>query len=349
MSGRWGVRATRVPRGYMERRQGWLAGKEIDQLNGEWSYNIVTLRTSRFHLQPNYVYYEPFWNVDSLSTGIWLSGVVNESLARPVAFATVSFETFESIYDAPSGVLPFPNDEESYVGSHTVGLVGFSTPMKVFKFRNAWGPGWGDEGYGSVSHDYLAEYGWDSFFSWNAYGHEHGYGPPLGAIEDMYAVISGGEGAYSDSVVKHLWLTRGEHGVQRGVGPSRKYDVRCHRIGSITSGCDVTTADIWLGNRLVGWCFAAQRVEKESGDRVLQFTEFYIWPPFRNSGAARTLFNSCLKFCDAWNPTRLEVLLHTVDRTSTDQSKLEAAAGCDIIYGNGSWPPIYGILQVSTA
>jgi hypothetical protein len=47
---------------------------------------------------------------------------------------------------------------------HHVLLVGFHHDRDEFKFRNSWGPVWGDEGYGYIRAERLAAVWWEG---WN--------------------------------------------------------------------------------------------------------------------------------------------------------------------------------------
>merc|ERR1719203_41930 len=57
------------------------------------------------------------------------------------------------------GYIPTPDPEDPQAakhGWHTMLLVGYSDRQEVFIVRNSWGTEWGDEGYGYVPYDYIA-------------------------------------------------------------------------------------------------------------------------------------------------------------------------------------------------
>ncbi len=63
------------------------------------------------------------------------------------------FTCYQNIFDAHKGVIPLPAGK--IAGGHAVLFVGFDDVRKVFKFKNSWGPNWGDKGYGYLPYYYL--------------------------------------------------------------------------------------------------------------------------------------------------------------------------------------------------
>jgi len=53
--------------------------------------------------------------------------------------------------------LPTPKEQQSRFG-HVILLVGFDSSKRRFIFRNSWGAGWGDKGYGTVPEQYLIDH-----------------------------------------------------------------------------------------------------------------------------------------------------------------------------------------------
>jgi C1A family cysteine protease len=39
---------------------------------------------------------------------------------------------------------------------HAISIVGYDDALQLFKFRNSWGPGWGDHGYGYLRYKDLS-------------------------------------------------------------------------------------------------------------------------------------------------------------------------------------------------
>lgn len=54
-----------------------------------------------------------------------------------------------------TGKVPMPPENESPVGGHALCVVGYDDDTQLFKFKNSWGPDWGDEGYGYLPYQYM--------------------------------------------------------------------------------------------------------------------------------------------------------------------------------------------------
>lgn len=71
-------------------------------------------------------------------------------LKRPVM---ASFDTYGDWFNAPEGRIPRPVSGENLSGGHSILLIGYDDATSEFKFRNSWGPGWGDRGNGYLPYD----------------------------------------------------------------------------------------------------------------------------------------------------------------------------------------------------
>jgi GNAT superfamily N-acetyltransferase len=66
-----------------------------------------------------------------------------------------SFEITKQWYEAENGVIETPPEGAQIIGSHQVLLVGYSDEKQAFRFRNSWGTGWGNQGYGHLSYEFF--------------------------------------------------------------------------------------------------------------------------------------------------------------------------------------------------
>ena len=53
------------------------------------------------------------------------------------------------------------------MGGQAICIVGYDDDKKMIKFKNSWGPQWGDSGYGYISYSYVEKFlsdGWTFTF-----------------------------------------------------------------------------------------------------------------------------------------------------------------------------------------
>lgn len=55
-----------------------------------------------------------------------------------------------------TGVLPVPTRRDPLLGGHAVLAVGYDHAKRLLIFRNSWGTGWGDRGYGYLPYEFVA-------------------------------------------------------------------------------------------------------------------------------------------------------------------------------------------------
>lgn len=81
----------------------------------------------------------------------------------PVVIGITVYGSFMSSKPAENGIIPMPKEKESVVGGHAICLVAYDSTEKTFKFRNSWGTGWGDKGYGQLSFEYIDKFSADAW------------------------------------------------------------------------------------------------------------------------------------------------------------------------------------------
>ena len=121
---------------------------------GLWPYDIA-----KFKLKPSMEAYTEALNHKALqySRVEQTENAITHALAagHPVVCGIMIYDSFESEEVAKDGVVPMPKDGEACQGGHAVCIVGYDYNKKLFKFRNSWGPDWGDKGYFYLPFEYV--------------------------------------------------------------------------------------------------------------------------------------------------------------------------------------------------
>lgn len=76
----------------------------------------------------------------------------------PVVGGICLFQSFYHEDVFRTGLIPMPDPEERVRGAAAVCFTGFSDPPGLLRFRAAWGPHWGDHGYGYILYAYAERY-----------------------------------------------------------------------------------------------------------------------------------------------------------------------------------------------
>lgn len=91
---------------------------------------------------------------------------LKSSLANGLPFA-FGFSVFSSIWDRDvqkTGDIPAPKKGDKLEGGHAIMAVGYDDTKKRFLIRNSWGPGWGQQGYGTLPYEYVEKEIADDFW-----------------------------------------------------------------------------------------------------------------------------------------------------------------------------------------
>ena len=71
----------------------------------------------------------------------------------PVPIGCGIFQEFQ--YVTRSGIVQYPRATSKSLGGHAILACGFDDRRKLIKFKNSWGPNWGQHGYGYLSYSYI--------------------------------------------------------------------------------------------------------------------------------------------------------------------------------------------------
>jgi len=179
------------------------------------------------------------------------------------------FWVFQSSRKAPGGLLSQPMPDDESIGLHAVSVEGFDSATNSIRFRNNWGSGWGDRGYGNVTIDYLEKFHHETFVQRMAR-----WGPSPYKRTRMLAA----QGDRNE--IRRLWSVQNPREVL--IARGRGFNLRIHYYETVspTTNADVTCFAVTTGFGLrIGWCFLRHL---ETG--LAEIAELFVWPTFRRMG-----------------------------------------------------------------
>ncbi|NLG51788.1 MAG: C1 family peptidase [Chloroflexi bacterium] len=60
-------------------------------------------------------------------------------------------------------IIDVPQPGAEFYGGHAITVVGYDEGLQAFKFVNSWGQGWGDQGYGYLTYDFVQHKSWEAW------------------------------------------------------------------------------------------------------------------------------------------------------------------------------------------
>jgi len=81
----------------------------------------------------------------------------------PVVVGIEMYQEGMSPQTSKTGAIPLPRKGSQVIGGHAIVLVAYDERKKQFKFANDWGSGWGDQGYGYLSDQYIKAHSSDAW------------------------------------------------------------------------------------------------------------------------------------------------------------------------------------------
>jgi C1A family cysteine protease len=69
-------------------------------------------------------------------------------------FGFTVYNSMETAQVKRSGIVPMPKGNDRAVGGHDVVICGYDDSTERFKFKNSWGEGWGQNGFGEIPYAY---------------------------------------------------------------------------------------------------------------------------------------------------------------------------------------------------
>ena len=96
-----------------------------------------------------------YWRVNSLDE------MKVALLEGPLVIGIPCFE--EIFYADETGYIPYPANPSVVYGGHAVCVMGYNDSQNLITFKNSWGRGWGNKGYGLLSYRYINDFLWDAW------------------------------------------------------------------------------------------------------------------------------------------------------------------------------------------
>ena len=72
---------------------------------------------------------------------------------QPVIIGMSVYESFDRT-SKNDPVVAIPDSSDTYLGGHAVTVIGYDLDRQLFLFKNSYGTGWGDGGYGYITFEY---------------------------------------------------------------------------------------------------------------------------------------------------------------------------------------------------
>lgn len=75
---------------------------------------------------------------------------------KPFVGGITVYDSFPmDAHNADTAVVPAPQGSSQVIGGHAIAFVGYDDNTHLICFRNSWGEGWGDGGYGYLNYSYM--------------------------------------------------------------------------------------------------------------------------------------------------------------------------------------------------
>ena len=204
-------------------------------------------------------------------------GVQFENLPQQL----VAVAIFPSMFDAPNGIVPMPEDDERSIGEHIAIALGYR--HEHLFFLNNWGPEWGVQGIGAYSIEYVKRY-WREVWStrWLT-GPSPDLGGDLGPSSERRDKLLAG--AWDEHESTHFFALH--YGAV--VDVFGRWLIGASD-GSMWLQCIAVLHEAQARPLIVGW----MHIHGTSNGAEIE--ELFVWPPYRERGIATTLAGQALLY-----------------------------------------------------
>lgn len=283
--------------------ESYRLAKWFDGLRTEGTLPINAARVVRFcGLGRRQQFYEPLTSFEAIEAVLkW-----NRALSAAhvplwnLFFPLISFRCFESARNAPGGALSLPDPSDREIQHHCVALWDLA-PDGGLVFRNSWGIGWGNRGFGSMTREYF-----DRFWIEAWVGRDCAVGLSRFSWDRIAGAATAGERHRS-------WMLRNPVWTKWVRWRGRRVRILNFETLSIDTESPVDVIEIRNGYGLrVGWVHLHHRGELESST-VTEARELFVWPTFRRQGFGTLLDELATEVALARRSEVLRVMCHEAD------------------------------------
>jgi GNAT superfamily N-acetyltransferase len=276
--------------------------KRWDGLRQSGTLPVNGVRTRTFYdLRVRQLFYEPLTSPSKVRELLRyrraLASAYVPEWAAP--HLTLSFRCFSSAFTAPGGVLPLPGAGDPEVEHHAVALWDIDDDDTII-FRNSWGAGWGDRGYGRMTREYFESYWLEAWAMRNA---------AVGLNAETAERLAE---AHTAAELRRIWMLPNPPAKKAQRGEFRHTRLVKYSTVSYESGClvDVVEARNGYGLRL-GWVHVFHWPDGHAERSEIR--ELFVWPAFRRQGIGSLLEDVAASLARLRHSKTLWIFLHEAD------------------------------------
>lgn len=277
--------------------------KDIDGYNGEGTFVVMGCRVMRrYDVHERQSFYEPLSTYDHILRAQRFNQRLMSGGAPRWAsnHVVISFKVFDSASTAPQGRLPLPNRGDIARGNHAVYVVGWEDEGESLNFINSWGRGWGNNGYGNVSREYLERYLTDAYLS---------RGACTGPSRFTWSRLTA---AQSNRDFTRVWLMENPRTRVRFSHLGHGHVWVLYETWSFVDSCPVEIIELRTGQGfIIGWAHLHHLTD--AGSRTSLLKELFVWPLMRRRGYGTMLEQVACRRARAWSQETIQISRYAAD------------------------------------